>query len=98
MVLTLVWLLAGLLAVSLTPGPISAAVNSSIESAELRLADADAATPTTDADVVVPFEAAMQNGWHVGEPGASRFVATAALRRAQPCVRGAQCDRAPPLI
>lgn len=96
MAVSLVWFLAALLAVSLTPAPTSV-VNSCIESEELRSAEDGAATPPADADRVVPLDATTKSGWQLCAPRASRVVSTVALWFSEAHVLGAHCDRAPPV-
>ena len=97
-VLSFALVLAGLLAASLTPPSISAAVTSCLEPAELRFAEAGAAAPTVDGDAVVVVDAITKAAWRLCAPGASRFMATPPALSAASCdPLGAHSGRAPPL-
>ena len=91
------FILAGLVAASLAPWPIPAAVTSCPEPAERTLAEAGAAHPSLHGDVAVAVDAITQGGWKPCTPDASRFMATAlALPHASCDPLGAHIGRAPP--
>jgi hypothetical protein len=91
-------ILTGLLAASLAPWPISAAVTSCLELSELSLSGAGASPPAIDGDAVIAVEALTKTSWKLCAPGASRFIATPpAVSRADCDPLGAHTGRAPPL-
>jgi hypothetical protein len=97
-VLSLSFILTGLLAASLAPWSISAVVNSCLEPAELGLAAADTATAGLAGDAAVAVEADTGSGWRFWAPGASRFMAMPRAASRTSCnPPGAHSGRAPPL-
>jgi hypothetical protein len=92
------FILAGLLAASLAPWPIPAAVATCPESAERVLAEAGAVTPSLHDDAAVAVDAITQSGWKPCAPDASRVMAASpALLQADGDPLGAHAGRAPPL-
>jgi hypothetical protein len=93
------FVLAALLAASVAPWPIPAAVASCPEPAERALAEAGAVAPSLHGDVAVAVDAITQNGWKPWTPDASGCMAASpALRHADFDPLGAHAGRAPPLV
>ena len=93
------FILATLLAASLGPWPIPAAVASCPEPAERALVEAGVVTPPLHGDVTVVVDAITQSGWKPCAPDASRCMAVPpALAHADCDALGAHAGRAPPLV
>jgi len=91
------FILAALLAASLAPWPIPAAVASCPEPAERALVEAGAVTQSLHGDVAVAVDAISQSGWKPCTPDASRCMAASpALPHADCDPLGAHAGRAPP--
>jgi hypothetical protein len=90
-------ILAGLVAMSLVPWSISAAVTNCLEPADLTLVEAGAATPTIDGEAAVAVEAVTKTRWRFCAAGASCFVATPALSRPNCHLLDTHTGRAPPV-
>jgi len=90
--------LASLLAASLAPWPVPAAVASCSDPAERGLADAGAATLAADGGHAAAGDAIPQSGWKPSAPDASGFTSASAAVPATNCdPLGAHAGRAPPL-
>jgi len=90
-------LLAGFVVLSLTPASTPVAVATSSESADPCLAENRDPSPTIDTDVLLDANTATNTASKPLAPGASRFVTTAGLPRAQCLTLSARSNRAPPI-
>jgi hypothetical protein len=90
-------LLAGLVAVSLAPASTPGAIATCSEPADPCLGESRDPSPTIDIDSLLDADTATNTASKPFAPRMSRFVATAALWRAQCPALSARSNRAPPI-